>query len=126
MGIGRGSEGSLMGIGRGSEGSRMTGTGSAETGREAGGGSGGRTADAVRERGTGRSEAEVRGCTDAVLDGGGVAIEIRMGGGGGGGGEGIPEETGNATSGSPFCFIISIICFTVNPISCAILMKVWL
>ena len=104
----------------------MTGTGSGETWREAGGGNGGRAADVVRERGTGRSAAGVGGCTDAVLEGGGVAIEIRMGGGGGGGGGGIPDVTGIVTSGSPFCFIISIICFTVNPISCAILMKVWL
>ncbi len=115
-----------MGIGRGSEGSRMTGTGSAETGREAGGGNGGRAADVVRDLDTGTSAAGVGGCTDAVLEGGGVAIEIRMGGGGGGGGGGMPDDTGITTSSLPFsfCFIISIICFTVNPISCARCMKV--
>ncbi len=47
----------------------MTGTGSGETWREAGGGNGGRAADVVRERGTGRSAAGVGGCTDAVLEG---------------------------------------------------------
>ena len=67
--IGGGSDGSLMGIGRGSDGSLMTGTASGETWREAGGGNGGRTADVVRERGTGRSAAGVGGCTDAVLEG---------------------------------------------------------
>ena len=123
--MGGGSDGSLMGIGRGSEGSlMMTGTGSGETWRGAGGGNGGRAADVVRERGTGRSAAGVGGCTDAVLECGGVAIEIRMVGGGGGGGGGIPDVTGIATSGLPFSFIISIICFTVNPISCARCMKV--
>ncbi len=111
-----------MGAGRGSDGSLMIGTGSGETWREAGGGSGGRAADVVRERGTGITG--VGGCTDAVLEGGGVAIETLIAGGGGGGGGGMPDDAGIATSSFPFCFIISIICFTVNPISCAICMKV--
>ena len=102
----------------------MTGTGSGETWREAGGGNGGRAADVVRERGTGRSAAGVGGCTDAVLEGGGVAIEIRMAGGGGGGGGGMPDDAGITTSSFPFDFIISIICFTVNPMSCARCMNV--
>ena len=88
----------------------MIGTGSAETGREAGGGNGGRAADVVRERGTGCSAAGVGGCTDAVLEGVGVAIEILRGGGGGGGGGGIPEVTGIVTSAFPFCFISSTNC----------------
>ncbi len=113
-----------MGAGRGSDGSLTIGTGSAETGREAGGGNGGRAADVVRDLDTGTSAAGVGGCTDAVLEGGGVAIEIRMGGGGGGGGGGMPDDAGIATSSLPFCFIISIISFTVIPISCAICMKV--
>ncbi len=114
---GRGSDGSLMIGGRGSDGSlMMIGTGSGETWREAGDSNGGRVADVVRERGTGRSVAGVGGCTDAVLEGGGVAIEIRIGGGGGGGGGGIPDVTGMVTSGLP-SFIISIICLTLNPMS---------
>ena len=112
-----------MGAGRGSDGSLTIGTGSAETGREAGGGNGGRAADVVRDLDTGTSAAGVGGCTDAVLEGGGVAIEIRMGGGGGGGGGGMPDDAGIATS-SFFCFILSISSFTVIPISCAICMKV--
>ncbi len=67
--IGAGSDGSLMGVGRGSDGSLMTGTASGETWREAGGGNGGRAADVVLERGTGRSSAGVGGCADAVLEG---------------------------------------------------------
>ena len=113
-----------MGAGRGSDGSLTIGTGSVDTGREAGGGNGGRAADVVRDLDTGTSAAGVGGCTDAVLEGGGVAIEIRMGGGGGGGGGGMPDDTGITTSSLPFCFIISIICFTVNPISCAKCMNV--
>ena len=113
-----------MGAGRGSDGSLTIGTGSVETGREAGGGNGGRAADVVRDLDTGTSAAGVGGCTDAVLEGGGVAIEIRMGGGGGGGGGGgMPDDAGIATSSFLF-FILSISCFTVNPISCAICMKV--
>ena len=107
-----------MGIGRGSEGSRMmTGTASGDTCREASGGSGGRVADVVRERGTGRSSAGVGGCSDGVRDGCGVPMATRMVDGGGGGGGGIPEA-GIATSGlPPPCFIISIICLTLIPIS---------
>ena len=102
----------------------MIGTGAGETWREAGGGNGGRTALVVRERDTGTKAAGMGGCTDAVLEGGGVAIEIRMAGGGGGGGGGMPDDARINTSSFPFCFIISIICFTVNPISCARCMNV--
>ena len=98
----------------------MIGTGSGETWREAGGGSGGRTADVVRERGTGRSAAGTGGCTDAVLEGAGVAIEILRGGGGGGGGGGNPEKTGIVTSAFPFCFIISTSWCMERPICSAI------
>ena len=99
-----------MGTGRGSDGSLMIGTGSAETGREAGGGNGGRTADVVLERGTECSAAGAGGCTDAALEGGGVAIETLIAGGGGGGGGGMPDVTGIVTSAFPFCFIISTNC----------------
>ncbi len=117
--MGGGIEGSLMGIGRGREGSRMmTGTASGDTRREAGGGNGGRAADVVRDRGTGRSSAGMGGCNDGVRDAWGVPMATRIVDGGGGGGGGIPEEAGIDTSGlSPACFIISIICFTLIPMS---------
>ena len=122
--MGGGIDGSLMGTGRGREGSRMTGTASGDTWREAGGGNGGRVADVVRERGTGLSSAGVGGCSDGVRDGCGVPMATRMVDGGGGGG-GIPEEAGIATSGlPPPCFIISIICLTLKPMSWAICIKV--
>ena len=107
-----------MGAGRGSDGSLTIGTGSTETGREAG--NVGRAADVVRDLDTGTSAAGVGGCTDAVLDDGGVAIEIRMGGGGGGGGGGIPDVTGTVASAFPFCFIISTSWCMEMPICSAI------
>ena len=110
-----------MGAGRGSDGSLTIGTGSAETGREVGGGNGGRAADVVRDLDTGTSAAGVGGCTDAVLEGGGVAIETLIaGGGGGGGGGGIPDVTGIVTSAFPFCFIISTSWCMERPICSAI------
>ncbi len=116
---GGGSDGSLIGIGRGSDGSRiMAGTASGDTRREAGGGNGGRAADVVRDRGTGCSTAGVGGCNDGVRDAWGVPMATRIVPGGGGGGGGIPEEAGIETSGlPPPCFIISIICLTLKPMS---------
>jgi len=111
------------GLGR-RDGSRMIGTGAGETWREAGGSKGGRVTLVVRDLDLGTKASGMGGCTDAVLEGGGVAIECKVGGGGGGGGGGMPDDAGINTSSFPFCFIISIICFTVNPMSCAKCMNV--
>ena len=107
--------------GLGREGSRIIGIGEAL--RESGGITGGRATLDVRDLDLGTKASGMAGCTDAALEaggvGGGVAIECRTGGGGGGGG-GLPEDDAAINASSfPFCFIISIISFIVNPMSCA-------
>ena len=74
----------------------------------------------MRDLDLGTKASGMGGCTDAVLEdggvGAGVAIECTVGAGGGGGG-GLSDDAGINASSFPFCFIISINCFIVIPVS---------